>query len=93
VTLRCADGSVGAVDYFEVADASLAKEQIEVFGGGKHLVVTDFRDKGQAEEVRRFVEAVKTGGAMPIPLEEIVASTRATLAVLESQRTGQAIEL
>jgi len=93
VSLRFADGSVGSVEYFDVADASLAKEQIEIFGGGKHLVVTDFRDKGQAEEVRRFVEAVKAGGPMPIPFEEIVASTRATFAILESRRTGQAVTL
>ncbi|MBM3861679.1 MAG: oxidoreductase [Verrucomicrobia bacterium] len=92
-SVRFANGSVGVVEYFEVADAALPKEQIEVFGGGQHLVVTDFRDKGQAEEVRQFVEAAKTGGPMPIPLEEIVASTRTTLAVLESQRTGQAVSL
>jgi polar amino acid transport system substrate-binding protein len=93
VSLRFANGSVGTIEYFEVADASVPKEQIEVFGGGKHLVVTDFRDKGQAEEVRRFVEAAKTGGPMPIPFEEIVASMRVTLAILESERTGQAIEV
>ena len=93
VSLRFADGSVGSVDYFDVADAALAKEQIEVFGGGQHLVVTDFRDKGQPEQIRKFIEAVKSGGPMPIPLEEIVASTRATFAVLASQHTGQAIEV
>ena len=64
-----------------------------MFGGGQHLVVTDFRDKGQPEQIRNFIEAVKSGGPMPIPLEEIVASTRATFAVLASQRTGQAIEV
>ena len=93
VSLRFTDGSVGAIDYFNVADPSLGKEHFEVFGGGKHLVVEDFRDKGQAEEVRQFVQAVKTGGPMPIVLEEIVASTRATFAILRSLQTGQAIEL
>jgi predicted dehydrogenase len=93
VSLRFADGSVGAVDYFDVADPSLGKEYFEAFGGGKNLVVEDFRDKGQAEEVRRFVEAAKSGGPMPIPLEEIIASTRATFGVLQSIRTGAAISL
>jgi len=93
VSLRFADGSVGAIDYFSVGDAALGKESVEAFGGGRHVVVDDFRDKGQSEEVRRFVEAVKTGGAMPIALEEIVASTRATFAILKSMRTGQAVEL
>jgi polar amino acid transport system substrate-binding protein len=90
VSLRFADGSVGAIDYFSVGDASLGKEYFEAFGGGKHVIVEDFRDKGQAEEVRRFVAAVKSGDPMPIPPEEIIASTRATFAVLRSMRTGQA---
>ena len=93
VSLRFADGSVGSIDYFNVADAALKKEHFEAFGGGQDVVVDDFREKGQAEEVKQFVQAVTTGGPMPIPLEEIFESTRATLAVLESMRTGQAVEL
>jgi polar amino acid transport system substrate-binding protein len=93
VALRFADGSVGSIDYFNVADAELKKEHVEVFAGGKHMIEDDVREKGQAEEVRQFVHAVKSGGPMPIPLEEIVDSTRATLAVVESIRTGRAIEL
>jgi predicted dehydrogenase/threonine dehydrogenase-like Zn-dependent dehydrogenase len=89
VALRFADGSVGAVDYFSVADAALEKERFEAFGGGRHLVVTDFSDKGQAAEVREFITAVKTGGPMPMALEEIVNSTRATLGILQAMRTGQ----
>ena len=93
VSLRFTDGSVGAIDYFDVADPALGKEHWEAFGGGKHLVVEDFRDKGQAEEVRQFVAAVKSGGPMPVALEEIVASTRATFAILRSLQSGQAVEL
>jgi predicted dehydrogenase len=93
VSLRFADGSVGALDYFSVADHALAKEHFEVFGGGKHLIVDDFHDKGQAAEVRQFIQSVKTGGPMPIPLEDLFASTRVTFAVLQSLRTGQAVEL
>ncbi|HVM60881.1 MAG TPA: bi-domain-containing oxidoreductase [Verrucomicrobiae bacterium] len=93
VAVRFADGSVGSIDYFNVADADLGKEHFEAFGGGRHIVVDEFRDKGQAEEVRQFVQAAKTGGPMPIPLEEIMDSSRATLAVPESIRTGRAIEL
>ena len=93
VAMRFADGSVGSVDYFDAADATLGKEYFEVFGGGKNLIVQDFHDKGQAEEVRQFVEAAKSGSSMPIALEEIIASTRTTFAVLRSLQTGQAVEL
>jgi polar amino acid transport system substrate-binding protein len=93
VALRFADGSVGAIDYFSVADSTLAKEHFEMFGGGRQVIVDDFRDKGQAAEVRQFVAAVKAGQEMPIPFEEIIASTRATLAIPKSLQTGQAVLL
>jgi polar amino acid transport system substrate-binding protein len=93
VSVRFANGSVGSVDYFDVADAALAKEHFEVFGGGRHVVVDDFRDRGQGEQMRQFVEAVKTGGAMPIPLEEIIASMRMTFGILKSLQTGHAVAL
>ncbi|MFI1836352.1 bi-domain-containing oxidoreductase [Streptomyces olivaceoviridis] len=44
------------------------------------------RDKGQNAELAAFVRAVRTGGPMPVPLESLVATTAATLAV----RTGLA---
>ncbi|MFE9406614.1 bi-domain-containing oxidoreductase [Streptomyces sp. NPDC006530] len=44
------------------------------------------RDKGQSAELAAFVRAVRTGGPMPVPLESLVATTTATLAV----RTGLA---
>ena len=93
VALRFADGSVGAIDYFSVADASLGKEHFEVFGSGKHVILDDIREKGQAEEVRRFVAAVKSGQEMPIAYDDIIASTRATFAILKSLRTGQSVQL
>jgi predicted dehydrogenase/threonine dehydrogenase-like Zn-dependent dehydrogenase len=93
VAVRFVDGSVGALDYFSVADQALAKEYFEVFGGGRQLIVDDFRDKGQTEEVRRFVQAIKTGGPMPIELDEIVTSMRATFAVLKSLQAGQSVLL
>ncbi|SHI57407.1 bi-domain-containing oxidoreductase [Streptomyces sp. 3214.6] len=39
------------------------------------------RDKGQNAQLAAFVKAVRTGGPMPVPLESLVATTAATLAV------------
>lgn len=36
-------------------------------------------DKGHAEELRRFIEAVRTGGPMPIPPGSLIEVTRVTL--------------
>ncbi|HEY3563128.1 MAG TPA: bi-domain-containing oxidoreductase [Kribbella sp.] len=46
-------------------------------------------DKGQRNEVERFVAAVKSGGPMPIPFDQLVATTRATIAVDRSLASGK----
>ncbi|GAB3662720.1 hypothetical protein GCM10028832_42010 [Streptomyces sparsus] len=51
------------------------------------------RDKGQRAELDAFVEAVRTGGPMPVPLESLVATTTATLAVRASLATGAPVTL
>ena len=51
------------------------------------------RDKGHRRELHAFLGALRSGGAMPIPLDEIDASSRATFALLESLRTGRPVDL
>jgi predicted dehydrogenase/NADPH:quinone reductase-like Zn-dependent oxidoreductase len=41
-------------------------------------------DKGQSGEIKAFLEAVRVGGPMPISLESLAITTRATLAVAAS---------
>ena len=43
ITLRLADGSNASIAYLAEGDKGLAKERIEVFGGGRSLVIDDFR--------------------------------------------------
>ncbi|MCQ9132364.1 bi-domain-containing oxidoreductase [Streptomyces hilarionis] len=51
------------------------------------------RDKGQAAELAAFVRAVRTGGPMPVPLESLVATTAATLAVQTALTGGAPVTL
>jgi predicted dehydrogenase len=51
------------------------------------------RDKGQRAELAAFVAAVRDGGPMPIGLESLIATTRATIAVHASLRVGAPVEL
>jgi len=46
------------------------------------------QDKGQQQQIARFVEAIRTGAPMPIPLDSLVATTRATLAIGQSLSSG-----
>ncbi|MEU4584378.1 bi-domain-containing oxidoreductase [Kitasatospora aureofaciens] len=51
------------------------------------------RDKGQSAELASFVRAVRTGGPMPVPLESLVATTAATLAVQAALVGGAPVTL
>ncbi|MEU9171213.1 bi-domain-containing oxidoreductase [Streptomyces sp. NPDC048420] len=51
------------------------------------------RDKGQNAELAAFVKAVRTGGPMPVPLESLVATTAATLAVQTGLSGGVPVTL
>jgi len=51
------------------------------------------RDKGQRAQLNAFVGAVLSGRPMPIQVESLIATTRATLAVHTSLATGAPVEL
>jgi predicted dehydrogenase len=108
-TLRFENGAVGTLLYAGSGDPQLPKERVEVFGGGLAAVLDDFRrlelyrqgkrsvekrrqDKGHRAEIALFLSAVK--GEIEAPLiESYFASTRATLGLAESLRTGCMVEV
>ena len=51
------------------------------------------QDKGQRAETAAFLEAVRSGGPMPIALDSLIATTRATIATETSLVTGRSIPL
>ena len=78
------DGRNGRLDNFQRVTVWSAK------GKSGHRVLAG-QDKGQRAQLDRFVHAVRTGSAMPIPLESLVATTRATLAVGSSLSSGKPV--
>ena len=82
-TLDAAAGGRSArLDNFRQATVWAGRRQSRVRSRGG-------QDKGQQQQIVRFVEAVRTGAAMPISLDSLVATTRATLAVGESLSSGE----
>ncbi|HEY8494680.1 MAG TPA: Gfo/Idh/MocA family oxidoreductase, partial [Myxococcota bacterium] len=79
------EGGVAILDDFR---------SLELARGGRRRSERSARqDKGFREEMSRFLAAVRSGGPMPIPFEQSLASSRATLAVLDALRTGAPVEL
>ncbi len=66
-----------------------------VWGGAPRRTRWSFGavDKGQRHMLEAFVGAVRTGEPMPIDLSSLVDTTRATLAVRDSQVSGRSEEL
>jgi predicted dehydrogenase len=51
------------------------------------------QDKGQRAELAAFAAAVRDGAPMPIPLDSLLATTRATIAVATSLATREQVTL
>jgi predicted dehydrogenase len=51
------------------------------------------RDKGQARQLQEFLDAVMSGGPMPVPVESLAATTLATLAVDSSLAKGAPVRI
>jgi predicted dehydrogenase len=68
------DGRNGRLDNFQRVTVWSAK------GKSGHRVLAG-QDKGQHAQLDRFIDAVRTGAAMPIPMASLVATTRATFAI------------
>jgi len=104
ITVSFADGSIGLITYLACGDKLLAKERIEIFGGGKTFIINDFHDadvylngrhknikapgKGHMEEVELFVRSIRDGLPSAISLESILYTTATTFRILDSLRTG-----
>ena len=66
---------------------------VEVYEGDKRRTKRARLDKGQPAEMAAFIQAVRSGGQMPIPLDSLLDTTLATLAVDQSLRRGQPVHL
>jgi predicted dehydrogenase len=107
--LRFDSGCVGSLVYTGAGDRRLPKERIEAHCGGISAVIDDFRrleifadgkrtevkqtqDKGHVGQIETWVAAV-AGRAQPPAPSTYLASTRATLALADSLRTGFPVHL
>jgi predicted dehydrogenase len=80
------EGRNGRLDNFQRVTVWTAR------GKNGHRVLAG-QDKGQRVQLDRFVHAVRTGSAMPIPLESLVATTQATFAMGSSLSSGKPVSL
>ena len=65
-----------------------------IHNGKRGTVRSAFRqDKGHFNEMQVFVSAIRSGGEPPIPYEQLIGVTKATLAAVESIQKGIKINI
>ena len=79
-----AGGRAGVLDDFQ---------SLTLAASGKTATSNDSQDKGHKQQIAAFVACVTNGGAAPIDERELVETSAATIAVLESLRTGNRIDI
>ena len=109
VLLKYKNGSTGVINYFANGNKGYSKERIEVYSQGKTLIIDNFKkseyygtkssgmsrsqDKGHSEQFRLFLERIQNGGEAIIPIEEIINTSKASLAAVESLKTKGWVDL
>jgi predicted dehydrogenase/threonine dehydrogenase-like Zn-dependent dehydrogenase len=105
IFLKYKNGSTGVINYFANGSKAYSKERIEIYSQNRTIVIDNFRkshyygfknsgmsksqDKGHFEQFRLFNENLKNGGTSIIPFAEIINTSRAAIAAVESLKSGQ----
>ncbi len=109
ILLKYANGSQGVINYFSNGSKSYSKERIEIYSQNRTIVIDNFRkskyfgfkskgiksgqDKGQRTQFKLFLERIKKGGNAIIPYEEIINTSKASIAAIESLKTRSWINI
>lgn len=101
-SLRFEDGSIATIHYLANGSKNFAKERIEVFADGDVFTIDNFRktwsangkqklktgrqDKGHANELKAFIDAIASTGIPPISKQELIEVSRVTIEIADEVR-------
>lgn len=109
ILLKYENGSNAVINYFANGSKAYSKERIEVFNQEKTLIIDNWRtlkgfgtkgfskmktrlDKGHRNQFKQLVESINTGQPI-IPFDEIINTTRASFAAIQSLKEGRWVEV
>jgi len=109
ISIEFKDQSVASILYLADGSTRIEKEYLEAFSGSKTGKIFDFKTmsvaherkqkrvpfiagKGHREEMRSLVASLMSGES-PISFDSLMATSRATFAVVESLRTGLPVDV
>jgi len=68
-------------------------QSVTLAANGKTTSHKDAQDKGHTALIKAFIDAAVSGGAAPIPEDQLIETSAATIAAVESLRSGERIDL
>ncbi|WP_206611084.1 bi-domain-containing oxidoreductase [Mariniphaga sediminis] len=109
ILLKYENGSNAVINYFANGSKAYSKERIEAFAQEKTLIIDNWRtlkaygikgfskqktrlDKGHKNQFKQLVESVKSGVPI-IPFDEVINTTQASFAAIQSLKEGRWIEV
>jgi predicted dehydrogenase len=104
ILLKYKNGSNGVINYFANGHKAYSKERIEVYSQGRTIVMDNFRkskyygfkssgmsksqDKGHYNQFKLFIDNLKKDGSPTIPFDQVMNTSRAAIAAVESLQNG-----
>jgi predicted dehydrogenase len=109
ILLKYENGSNAVINYFANGSKAYSKERIEAYAQEKTLIIDNWRilkgygtkgfskmktrlDKGHKGQFRLLVQSIKTGQPI-IPFDEIINTTQASFAAIQSLKEGKWIAI
>lgn len=109
ILLQYANGTNAVINYFANGSKAYSKERVEVYSQERTLVMDNWRklktygfksgnsksrqDKGHFNQFKALIEQQKTGGGPIIPFDEIINTTQASFAAIESLKRGEWVKV
>lgn len=109
ILIRYENGSNAVINYFSNGSKAYSKERVEIYSNERTLIMDNWRklktfgfksgnasskqDKGHFNQFKELVSQQKNGGEAIIPFSEIVNTTKASFAAIESLMQGKWIEI
>ncbi|NQU86585.1 MAG: Gfo/Idh/MocA family oxidoreductase [Mariniphaga sp.] len=109
ILLRYENGTNAVINYFSNGSKAYSKERIEAYNQEKTLIIDNWRtlkgygtkgfskiknrlDKGHKNQFKLLVESIKTGEPI-IPFDEIINTTKASFAAIQSLKEGRWVDV
>jgi len=109
ILLKYENGTNAVINYFANGSKAYSKERIEAYSQENTLIIDNWRtlkgygikrfskmktklDKGHKKQFELLVESVKTGNPI-IPFDEIINTTKASFAAIQSLKEGRWVEI